>query len=265
MDCTFQTKDGNIRVQTDAETDSEDRKLKRAAVDGSTNLSEQIYALQQSDPELWKKDLGTINAKLEADQLLPGYKIVSTRDENGVERGADGQPVMRTEAEIFKQGLAEKAAVSAKTAEYTSAFDKFHEGFEGNPLEIFMPAQLTKDSIGKALENPDLSSADREALENVNQDFYKMSGQADGNREAISREEIALWEQRQQTYLDNKLTSFVTGDPASRDPYLHAENGDISIFDWENRDQCAVDYKGNQYIYMMTTGVPARYNKRDRL
>ncbi len=254
MACTEKSTDGNLTVQYfksyangDGTPDYNARELPSAKV------KMQLEALESNHPELWKQDLSAANKAMQEANILPGYSIVATRDENGIDRDAKGEPVMLSEVEIVKLAILEHDKIAGKAKAYTEMFDKFHEGFDGaNPLQIIMPAKLTHDGIVNTLNQANLSPHERQTLEALRDEFYYISTRVDHD-EILSREEISVWEERNQYFLDNKRDAFVTGDPATkRDPHLRDADGKISKFDWENKDECAVDWRGNAYIRMMT-------------
>lgn len=254
MACTEKSADGNLTVQYSKSFADSDGKSDYLAIKlPAAEVKMQLEALESNNPGLWKQDLSAANKAMQEANILPGYRIVASRDQNGVDRDAKGEPVMLSEVEIVKLAILEHDKTAAKAKAYTEVFDKFHEGFDGaNPLQIIMPAKLTHDGIANTLNQANLSPSERQTLEALRDDFYYISSRIDYN-EALSREEIPVWEARKQYFLDNKRDAFVTGDPATkRDPHLRDADGKISKFDWENKDECAVDWQGNAYIRMMT-------------
>ena len=254
MACTVKSNDGNLTVQySDSFANGEGKPDYNARELPSAKVKMQLEALESNNPGLWKQDLTAANKALQETNILPGYRIVANRDQNGVDRDAKGEPVMLSEDEIIKLAKFEHDKIAGKAKAYTEVFDKFHEGFDGaNPLQIIMPAKLTREGIANTLSQADLSPSERQTLENLSADFYPISSRIDG-QEVLSRDEISVWEARKLYFLDNKRDAFVTGDPATkRDAQLRDADGKISKFDWENKNECAVDWQGNAYIRMMT-------------
>ena len=244
MNCSQKSYDGNITVESTGDPDG---------FDGRNSYSRngspwQLEALQQRQPELFQKDINTINAKLVEDNLLPGLKVIAMRDENGIDRDAEGQPVMRSVDEIRTLAADESRAIDKTADAYSKAFDDFHQGFDGNnPLQMFWPAELTRENIQQSLARTDLSSQDKTALQGLKDDFVLISTNR-GKYDTITKDEIALWQNGEQESLSNKLDAFVTQRPVG--PYTpnHQDaNGKISIFDWNSKRDCVVNYNGPGY------------------
>ena len=254
MACTDKSADSNVTFEFKGSTSDNHSEygqyLRRSDVPA---FQQEVAEIQKNNPGLFKQDIPKINATLEQQKLLPGFEVVALRDEHGVDRDANGVPMMRTAKEIEAIATGMTDQLTEKQSGYTKAFDKYHQGFDdNNPLHVIWPAQLTQDNISAALKDLTMLPSEKKMLENLSKDFDYISNR-EGGSNAISRDEIGIWHDWTQWRVDNKIGAFVTGDPVTKlDKRLQDENGDISIFDWENKRACAVDYDGNAYIQRMT-------------
>ncbi|CAN5523125.1 hypothetical protein BH11CYA1_BH11CYA1_03510 [soil metagenome] len=245
MDCAQKSYDKSITVETTGSM--YDRNQSSGDAPGATPyqpMQWQIQDLQKQQPELFQQPITAINTGLERNNLLPGLKVVAMRDKDGIDRDVEGQPIMRSVDEIRTLAADESAAIDKKAEAYTKAYDKFHQGFDGlNPLQIVWPSQLTPEDVAQSATRSDISADDKKTLEALKKDFNSIAVSSESYG-TISKDEIAIWQGREQELLNGKLSNFIGEKSHSgRGPsHLDAE-GKISILDWNTDGYCGL---GNQ-------------------
>lgn len=154
--------------------------------------------------QLAGKDTAAAKKILFDSHLLPRLNIVAARDEAGIMRDTTGANVLLTEKELRQHAAQElkEATDGAKLA--TEAFDHLHSGFDG-PLGLLFPAQMTKDDIGYALKNKNLTPEEIVGLNIMQKEFDRISL----FDKSISREDLSKYPEDETKTMDRKLSNFI--------------------------------------------------------
>lgn len=170
-------------------------------------------ALQDLSGQLAGKDTAAANQVLVDSHLLPGVEIVAARDKAGIMRDTTGAKVLLTEKELRQQAAQELKKITDGAKLATEAFDHLHSGFDG-PLGLLFPAQMTKDDIGSALKNKNLTPEEIAGLNIMQEKFGQMSF----FDTSISREDINSYAEFERKLMDNKLSNFIDNPSYQSEP-----------------------------------------------
>lgn len=208
MACEFETTDRKFILNTDQEQ--------------LRHLSQYTdNALQDLSGQLAGKDTTAANEVLVDSHLLPGVEIVAARDEAGIMRDTTGANVFLTEKELRQHADGELKEITDGAKLATEAFDHLHSGFDG-PLGLLFPAQMTKDDIGSALKNKNLTPAEIAGLNIMQQEFDRMSF----FDTSISREDMSSYPEFQRKLMDAKLSNFIDNPSYHSEPRsTYADDG----------------------------------------